>query len=225
MPGDGIVRLLLEPLFEDFHRLVDLAEGAVRQRQQPSSFGVLRPERDDLAEADDRFVRPLLAVQQDAQVGVRVRVVGIDANGRSIGRLRFNRLALGPQDHTEIVVRIGMIRLERDRALERDDRLVQLQTIPQDDPQIAVPVRPIGLELETSLDQRDRLLAPPLLVGEYARVVQRVGIVWRDLEDAAVDVVRRLPLLVLLQPDRDRYRFFQADRTVFCRPLVHLSTA
>ena len=33
--------------------------------------------RDHLAEADDRFVRPLLAVQQDAEVGVRVRVLGV----------------------------------------------------------------------------------------------------------------------------------------------------
>ncbi len=152
-----MVRLLLEPFFEDLHRLVDLAERAVRQRQQPPRFGVLRPERDDLAEADDRFVRPLLAVQQDAQVGVRVRVVGIDANGGSIGRFRFDQLALRPQEHAEIVVRVGMIRIERNRALERGDRLVQLQAIPQDDAQIAVPVRPIGLELEAPLDQRDGL--------------------------------------------------------------------
>ena len=169
-------------------RLVDFAERAVRQRQQSSRFGVLRPERDDLAEADGRFVRPLLAVQQDAEVGVRVRVVGVDANGGSIGRFRFDRLALRPQDDAEIVVRVGMIRIERNRALERGDRLVQLEAIPQDDPEIAVPVRPIGLELETSLDQRDGLLAPRLLMGEHSREVHRVGMVGRDFEDAAVDV-------------------------------------
>ncbi len=74
---DRMVRLLLEPFLEDLHRLVDLAERAVRQRQQSPRFGVLRPERDDLAEADDRFVRPLLAVQQDAEVGVRVECSGL----------------------------------------------------------------------------------------------------------------------------------------------------
>ena len=78
------------------------------------SFGL---QRDDLREADGRFVRPLLAVQQDAEVVVRVRVLGIDANGGSIRRFGFDHLALCPQDHTEIVVRVGMIRIERDRAL------------------------------------------------------------------------------------------------------------
>ncbi len=215
--GDRMVRLLLEPFLEDLHRLVDLAERAVRQRQQSPRFGVLRPERDDLAEADDRFVRPLLAVQQDAQVGVRVRVLGIHANGGSIGRFRLDRLALRPQQDAEIVVRVGMIRIERNRALTRGDRLVQLESIPQDDPQIAVPVRPIGLELEAPLDQRDGLLAPPLLVGEHSGIVQRVGKVGRDLEDPAVDVVRSRPLLVLLQLDRDRDRFVQADGAIRCR--------
>ena len=186
----------------------------MRQRQQSPSFGVLRPERDDLAEADGRFVRPLLAVQQDAQVGVRVRVLGTHANGGSIGRFGFDQPALRPQEDTEIVVRVGVIRIERNRALTRDDRLIQLESIPQDDRQVAVPVRPIGLELETPLDQRDGLLAPPLLMGEHARVVHRVGVVGRDLEDPAVDVARRHPLVVLLQPDRDRYRFVQADRAV-----------
>ena len=38
-----------------------------------------------------------------------------------------------------------------------------------------MPVRPIGLELEAPLDQRDRLVAAPLLMGEHAGEVQRVG--------------------------------------------------
>ena len=53
--GNGMVRFLLEPFLEDGHRFVDFAERAVRQRQQPPGFGVLRPEGDDLAEADDGF--------------------------------------------------------------------------------------------------------------------------------------------------------------------------
>ena len=128
-----MARLLLEPFFEDAHGFVDLAEHAVRQRQQSPSLGVLRPERDDLAEAGDRFVRPLLAVQQDAQVGVRVRMLRTRANGGSIGGFRFDELALRPQEDPEIVVRIGMIRIERNRVLTRDDRLIQLEAIPQDD--------------------------------------------------------------------------------------------
>ncbi len=157
----------LSHCFEDSHRFVDLAEHAVRQRQQSPSLGVLRPERDDLTEADDRFLRPLLAVEQDAEVGVRVRVVGARANGGSIGRFRFDRFALRPQEDTEIVVGIGMIWIECNRVLTCRDRLVQPESIAQDDPQIAVPVRLIGLELETPLDQRNGLLAASLLMSEH----------------------------------------------------------
>ena len=157
VPGNGTVRLLFQPLFEDFDRLVDFTERAVRYRQQSARFGILRPQRDDLREADGRFVRPLLAGQQDAQVVVRVRVLRIDADGGSICRFGFDRLVLGPQDNAEIVVRVGMVRIERNRASIRDDRIVQLESILQDDPEIAVPVRAIGLELETPLDQRDCL--------------------------------------------------------------------
>ena len=122
----GMVRLLFEPFLEDLDRLVDFAERAVRQRQQPPRFGILRPERDDLGEADGRFARPLLAVQEDAEVVVGVRVLGIQADGGAIGRFGFDRLALRSQDDTEIVVRVGVLRIECDRALIRAERFVQL---------------------------------------------------------------------------------------------------
>src|SRR6266511_2136389 len=73
-----------------------------------SGLPVLRPQRDYLREADSRFVRPLHAVQQNAEVVVRVRVFWIYANGGSIRRLGFDHLAFGPQDDTEIVVCVGM---------------------------------------------------------------------------------------------------------------------
>ena len=40
---DGIVRLLRQPLLEHLDRLVDVAERAMRERQQPAGFGMLRP--------------------------------------------------------------------------------------------------------------------------------------------------------------------------------------
>ena len=55
--------------------------------------------------------------------------------------------------------------------------------------------------------------------------MQRVGMVGRDLEDAAVDVRRSRPLLVLLQQDRDRERFVQAEGAVVVGELLHMSTA
>ena len=148
-------------------------------------------------------------------------MLGVQANGDSIGRLGFDRLALRSQDDTEIVVRVGVIRIECDRALIRADRFVQPESILQDDPQVAVPVRALGLELEAPLDQRDCLLAPRLLMGEHSRVVQRVGMVGRDLEDAAVDLARSRPLLVLLQHDGDRYRLVQAEGAVILGRLLH----
>ena len=73
------------------------------------------------------------AVQQDAEVGVRVGMLGTRANGGSIGGFRFDDAALRPQQDAEIVVRIGMIRIERNRVLARGDGLIQLESIPQDD--------------------------------------------------------------------------------------------
>ena len=107
-----VVRLLVQPLVEELHCLVELAEIAVRERQQPAGFGILRAERDHLGEADRGFVRPLLGVQQDAEVVIRVRVLRIDANGGPIRRFGFDDVALGPEDDAEIAVRGGVGRIE-----------------------------------------------------------------------------------------------------------------
>ena len=51
-----VVRLFFEPFFEDVHGLADVAQRAVRERQKPSRFPVLRPERDHLAVARRGFL-------------------------------------------------------------------------------------------------------------------------------------------------------------------------
>ena len=180
---------------------------------------MLRLERDDLREAERRFALALLAVQQNAEVVVRVRVVGVDANGRSIRRLRFDDLSFGSQHDAQVVVSVCVIRVECDRLLVRRGRLVQLKPILQDDPEIAVPVGPIGLELEASRDQGDGLLALRLLMRENSREVQRVGMVGLRVEDGAVDLRSGRPLLGLLQHDRDRQRFVEAQRAIGARRL------
>ena len=83
-----------------------------------------------------------------------------------------------------------------------------------------MPVRAIGLELEAPLDQRDRLLAPRLLMGEHAREVQRIGMVRRDLEDAAVQLLRGRPLLGLVQHEGDRNCLVHIERAVVTRQLL-----
>ena len=75
--GNGMVRLHFEPILENGDRFVDFTEGVVSQREQPASFWVLRPERDDFAEANGCFARPLLAVEQDAEVGVPSECSGL----------------------------------------------------------------------------------------------------------------------------------------------------
>jgi hypothetical protein len=111
-------------------------------------------------------------------------------------------------------VGVGVSRLECDRPLVRRDRLVEPEPILEDDPEVAVPVRPLGLELEAPLDQSDGLIAAGLLVSENPREVQGARIVGRDLEDRAVELSSRRPLLALLQRDRDRQRFVEAQRAV-----------
>ena len=165
VPRDGMVGFLFEPFLEDGDGFVHFSEGTMRQREKPASFRMFRPEGDDLEEADGRFARPLLAGQQDAEVGVGVRMLRAHANRGTIRRFRFDHPALRPQEDPEVVVRVGVIRVERNRPPARRDRLIEFESIPQDDPQVAVPVGPIGLQLEAAPDQRDGLLAAPLLVG------------------------------------------------------------
>ena len=110
VPRNRIARLFVEPFLEDLHRLVDLAQRAVRQRQQLSRFAVLRPERDHLAVARGRFLGSFQPVQQDAEVGVGVDVLGIQLDGRAIRGFRFDRLSGRPQQHAEIAVRVGVAR-------------------------------------------------------------------------------------------------------------------
>jgi hypothetical protein len=107
-----------------------------------------------------------------------------------------------------------MLRVEGERLLVGGDRLVQAEAVLQDDPEVAVPVGAIGLERQAPLDQRDRVVAMCLLMCEDAREVQGGGMVGSNLEDAAVDLRGRRPLLGLLERNRDRQRLVDTERPV-----------
>jgi len=92
-----VLWLFFEPFFENVHRLADCAQRAVRQRQKPSRFPVLRPERDHLAVARGRFRSSFQPIEQDAQVGVRVNMIWIQLNGCAIRGFRFGRFSGRPQ--------------------------------------------------------------------------------------------------------------------------------
>ena len=136
---------------------------------------MLRPERDDLGEAERRLARPLLAVQQDAEVVVRVRVVGIDADRGSIRRLRLDDPSLRPEHHAEVVVRVGVLRIECDRALVRARSPRPARADPAGRSRgccASPPARARARDFARSA-RRPRSLSR-LLMGEHAREVQRV---------------------------------------------------
>ena len=170
---------------------------------------MLRPEQDHFAEARDRLLRPPQPVQEDAEVGVGIKVIRVQANGCSIGGLRFDRFVGRPQQDAEIAVRIRVIRIERNGALVRIDGLIQPALRPEDDAQVAVPVRPVGHEPEALLDEGDGVVISTLLMREHACIVQRLGMVGGDVENPAIDRLRLSELLVLLQQDGDRHRFLE----------------
>ena len=95
---DRIVGLVLEPLLEDLHRLVGLAERAVREREQPPRVPVLRPQRDRPCRSTPPLPRVRFKpVEQDAEVRVRVDVAGIDRDRRAVRRFGAGGLADGSQ--------------------------------------------------------------------------------------------------------------------------------
>ena len=166
--SNGIIRVVGQPFLEDLHCVLDLPKRAMRERQQPARIRIVWPQRDDLREAERGLARPILRVQQDAKVVVRIRVFGIDTNRRPIGSLGFGQFASCSEHHAEIAVRIRVARIEGNRTAICGDRIIQPQPLLQDDPQVAVPIRPLGLELEAPLDQRNRVVTPSPLMGEHA---------------------------------------------------------
>jgi hypothetical protein len=114
-----------------------------------------------------------------------------------------------------------MSRIERNRALTRDDRLIQPESIPQDDRQVAVPVRPRGSSSRLLSISLTASSLRPFLMREHSRVVHRIGMVGRDLEDGSCRCCLPPPTGRSAGADRDRYRFVQAYNAVSCRRRLH----
>ena len=121
VPRNRIPRLFFEPFFEDIHRLTDLAQRAVRQRQQLPRFAVLRSERDHFAVTRRGFFSAFQPVEQNAQVGIRVNVFRVQSDGCAIRGFRFDRLSGRPQQHSQIVVGVRVARIDGDRTPVRVD--------------------------------------------------------------------------------------------------------
>ena len=96
------------------------------------------------AETGDGLLAAFQAVEQDAEVGVRVDMLRVEPDGRPVRRLGLDRLARRPQQHAEIAMSIGVSRIEDDRALVGFDRFVEQPRPLKNDAEVAVPVRRIG---------------------------------------------------------------------------------
>ena len=162
--------------------------------------------------------------EQDAQIGVGIDVLGVEANGGPIRGFGFDRSARRPQQHAKIAVRIRMIGIERNRAPVGGDRLVELALRLEDDAEIAVAIRAVGHEREALLDESDTLVAAAQLMGEHARVVQRVGIVGRDLENRAIQLLGLCKVELTLGTELARCRDPQR-RPALNTPLTSFTSA
>ena len=158
----GSVRLFCEPFLEDVHRLADLAQRAMRQRQQLARFPVLRPERDHLAVARRRFLGPLQPVEQNAEIGVRVDVFGVSwmaARYAASASAGFRSLSAPRRDCCARSRGSGSMAIARRYA---STALVQPAVRLEDDSEVAVPVRLVGREREAPLDERDSFVVAAL---------------------------------------------------------------
>jgi len=142
-------------------------------------------------------------------------VLGIQPDRRSIRRLGFGRFAGSAQQHAEIAVSVRVLRVDRDCMPIGVDRRIAPTDRLQNDPEIAVAIGAVRLGHETALDQRDGFFAAALLMREHAGVVQRVSMIGRDGQDAAIQFLRLRELLVLLQQNRDGHRL--VERQLACR--------
>ena len=86
-------------------------------------------------------------------------------------------------------MRIGVTRVDGDRMLIGVDRRLQLARRLENDAQVVVAIRPIRRERKAPLDERDGFVALPLLMRQDARIVQRVRMIRRRVEDAAIQLL------------------------------------
>jgi hypothetical protein len=133
----------------------------------------------------------------------------IQLNGGAIRGFRFGRFSGRPQQHAEIAVGIRVALVDGDRTLVGVDRGFQLAGRLEDDAQVAVAIRPIRRERQAALDEHDRFVASPLLMREYAGIVQRIMIIRVDLEHPAIQLLRFDELIILLQQDGERDRLVE----------------
>ena len=137
MPRNRILRLFFEPFFQDTGGLCELAQRAVRHRQQLAGFAMLWPERDHSAVTRRSYFGTLQAVEQNAQVDIGVDVFRVQANGCAVRSFRFDRLPVARNSTPRLLWALAS-RVDSDRMPVRIDSGIQSAIRLQDYP---VPVR------------------------------------------------------------------------------------
>src|SRR4029450_3980147 len=135
----------------------------------------------------------------------------IEVYRRAVRGFRLDRLSGRSQQYAQIAMGIRMAWIDCDRTPVGGDCQVQLGVRLEYDAKVAVPVRLIGHKREASLDKLDGFADLPLLMRQHTRVVQRAGMIGRNLKDAAVQFVSFREMLVLLQEDGERHRFLESQ--------------
>src|ERR1700742_2317230 len=161
-------------------------------------------QRDGLAEAVRGFLGTVQAIEQDAEIGVRIHMVWTQADRRAVGGLGSLRTARGPQQDAEIAVRGGVAGIEFNGAFVLGNRVAESATGLQNDSKIAVPVRLIRAECETLPDEVDGFIGSALLVRQQAAVVKGVRMLRRHVEHACIQLFRLGQVVLLLQQNRQR---------------------
>ena len=136
--------------------------------------------------------RPLQAVQQDAEVGVRVDVLGIQPNRRPIRRFRFDRLARAPSAARRDCCAHwhGPDRAQSRAGRRRSPRPAcprSCRTMPR----LLCQSARSGTSARLFSISATASSLRPCWCASTPAIVQRVGMIGRDLEDLAVD--RRRP--------------------------------
>ncbi len=150
------------------------------------------------------------ALQQAAQVGVRVGVGRIDRDRAPVGRFGLVVPLLPAQQDAEVVVDVGALRREQQRLLVGVRGRIDLAGFQQHVAEVAVPVGHRAVLRDRAADRIDGLRAAASLVLQHAHEVQRIGMVGRGLEDALVDLLRVVQPVGAVHGDGKHQRLVEA---------------
>ena len=167
-PPAGRVRIQRQHARNGRQRLLNLVQLQTGGGEAVPRFGKRRPERGRPAE---RIARRRPLTQHPIQVPQIVRghgIVGVELDGRLVGRLRFLRLAQVFERVAQIDVEKGLARIQGNRRLHALQRQVQIPRLLLEHAQVVQGRGMLGLCGQDRFVAAPRLRQAPLLVQAHA---------------------------------------------------------